>query len=155
ILHGHVGCVNDLAFAPDGRRLASISCQSDIGTTDDTVRIWDVDPLATLPVLRGHTRSVYPVAFSPDGRWLATGSWDTNVLLWDAATGEACEPPLRHPGFVRTLAYGPGGRWLVSGCEADERLRIWDTATGRVRKIQGPPGTLRSLTVSPDGTRVA
>ena len=44
---------------------------------DGTVRVWDVDPRATLPVLRGHTRAIYPVAFSPDGRWLASGSWDS------------------------------------------------------------------------------
>src|SRR5262249_4824117 len=36
------------------------------------------------------------------------------------------------------------------------RLRIWDVATGRVRKeIQGPAGIFRTVTVSPDGRRVA
>ena len=75
VLHGHKGRVAQVAFAPDGRRLASLSCKSLwINPGDDTVRVWDVDPEATLPVLRGHTKSIQPLAYSRDGRWLASGS---------------------------------------------------------------------------------
>src|SRR5262249_36104323 len=41
-------------------------------------------------------------------------------------------------------------------CDGDGRLRIWDMATARVRKdVQVPAGTLRFLTIRPDGSRVA
>jgi WD40 repeat protein len=107
-------------------------------------------------VLRGHTRAIYPLAFSPDGRWLASGSWDKKVRLWDAATGESCCAPLRHPGVVWGLAYGPDGTWLVSGTDADNRLRVWDMVTARVRQvIPAGAGIVRFVTVSPDGRRVA
>jgi WD40 repeat protein len=158
VLHGHTGSVLEVAFAPDGRRLASHSSRLGISAVaDDTVRVWEVDPPATLPVLSGHTGTVYPVVYSPDGRWLASGSWDKTVRLWDAATGERCAV-LSHPSFVWGLAFGPDSTWLVTGCPHDHRLRIWDVATARVRKIIPFPGRdihFNSLTVSPDGTRVA
>jgi WD40 repeat protein len=145
-----------VAFAPDGGRLASLSRDSTLAfAADGTVRVWDVDPRATLPVLRGHRSYVYPVAFSPDGRWIASGDWDNKVRLWDAATGEPCVT-LPHPGYVLSLAFSRDGRWLVTGSYGDDRLRVWDVATARVRKeIPGPGVGFRFLTVSPDGRRVA
>jgi WD40 repeat protein len=156
VLHGHTEAVSGVAFAPDGRRVASLSGDSVLGWVGDgTVRVWEVDPKATLPVLRGHTSYVYPVAFSPDGRWIASGGWDNTVRLWDAATGRQCAT-LPHPGIVPSLAFGPDGSWLVSGSLSDDRLRIWDVATARVREeIQSPAGPCRSVVVSPDGRRLA
>jgi WD40 repeat protein/serine/threonine protein kinase len=157
ILHGHRGGVNQVAFAPDGRRLASRSFREGgfITAWDHTVRVWDVDPQAALPVLSGHTGTINPLTYSPDGRWLASGSSDRTVRLWDAATGELCAT-LPHPSVVLGLAFGPDGAWLVTGCSQDDRLRVWDLATARVRKeIPFPRMDCYSLTVNSDGTRVA
>src|SRR5262249_51903263 len=65
VLHGHTGAVTSVAFAPGGRRLASVSHPSRLvpAAADGTIRGWEVDPRATLPVLRGHTSYVYPVVF--------------------------------------------------------------------------------------------
>jgi WD40 repeat protein len=154
VLNGHAGAVNELAFAPDGRTLASVS-QDLLFLADNTVGVWDLSAVG-LPVLHGHTSYVYPVAYSPDGRWIASGCWDKTIRLWDAATGEPVGQPLRQPGFVRALAYGPDGTWLVAGGDFEDKVLVLDTATGRVtRHIPVPYPTVQYLAVSPDGTRVA
>ena len=55
-----------------------------------------------------------------------------------------------------TLAFSPDGRSLVIASFGDDRLRIWDVPTMRLRKeIQGPGSAIRFLIISPDGARVA
>jgi WD40 repeat protein len=58
--------------------------------------------------------------------------------------------------MVHGLAYGPDGTWLVTACMADNRLRLWDVVTARLRQeIEVPPGSLRTVIVRPDGRRLA
>src|SRR5262249_3493493 len=125
ILHGPTRAVGGGRVNKGGPPLGALRCQAEnFPSPDGPVRVWGGDPRATLPVLRGHTRTIYPVAVSPDSRWIASGSWDTKVHLWDAATGELCGT-LPHLGIVWTLTFGPDGSWLVSGTN-DDRVRIWD-----------------------------
>jgi eukaryotic-like serine/threonine-protein kinase len=159
-LHGHTGYVRDLAFTADGRRLVSVSQLPSLGyteqsTEDGTVRLWEVDLQTGASVLRGHTNDIYPVAYSPDGHWIASGSWDKTVRLWDAATGESCAV-LPHPNIVRVLDFSPDSSWLVSGCYQDESLHIWNVATARhERRLKGPGTIPLAIAVSPDGARIA
>ena len=118
---------------------------------DGTVRLWEVGRQAGTSVLRGHTSYIYPVAYSPDGRWIASGSWDKTVRLWDAVTGESCAI-LPHPGSVRALAFSPDSSWLVSGCASGRivahlerrdrpaREQVQGTRTGCYSGDRGEPG---------------
>jgi WD40 repeat protein len=156
VLHGHKGRVAQVAFTPDDRRLASLSCKSLwINSGDNTVRLWDVDPQATLPVLRGHTKAIYPVSYSRDGRWLASSSWDGTVRLWNAITGEP-HSTFQTPFYRFGMAYGPDGTWLITGSEKEGHLHVRDVATGRVlRDIPFTDNYLRALSVNADGSRMA
>ncbi len=70
-LHGieaHEGGAWDVAFSPDGRRLASVG-------DDEVVRIWDAQTRRgdrRAPRRTGHSDVVYSVVFDPDGELLAT-----------------------------------------------------------------------------------
>jgi WD40 repeat protein len=91
--------VGALAFAPDGRTLASGGGQSlgpfghrypvSFGNADSAVQLWDVATGKLLHKLPGHQGQVHTLAFTPDGSLLVSGADDDTVLAWEvgAVTG--------------------------------------------------------------------
>ena len=69
------GPISDIAYSPDGTRLA---VAGSVG-----IWIYDTATLEEVDLLISHTGPVESAAFSPDGQLFASGSHDGTVLLWD------------------------------------------------------------------------
>jgi eukaryotic-like serine/threonine-protein kinase len=116
------GPCSNLAFSPDGLRLA-------MGSVKNTVKIYDVQTYRELQTLQGHTGDVYAVAFSPDpgGRWVASAGEDSVVKLWNSRTGELVRSFRGHTGLVSSLAFTRDGGRLFSGGR-DKKVKVWDVS---------------------------
>jgi WD40 repeat protein/tRNA A-37 threonylcarbamoyl transferase component Bud32 len=114
-------------------------------------RLYHMDLLT----LGDHTNTVRSVAYSPDGKWLASGSADRTIKIWDATTGQVIRTLIGHEDEVRSVAYSPDGKWLASA-SADGMGVVWDAATGqRLMSIKENIGSFAQVAFSPDGARLA
>jgi WD40 repeat protein len=57
--------------------------------------------------LAGHTKTITCLAWSRDGRWLASGSKDGTVRVWDVAKGKARLVLEGHKDMATAVAFPP------------------------------------------------
>ena len=74
------------------------------------------------------------LAVAPDGGWLASGSRDYTVKVWEAATWQEIATLTGHTGDVFALAVAPDGGWLASG-SYDDTVKVWEAATWQLSLI--------------------
>ena len=65
--------------------------------------------------LKGHTNYVTSVAFDSSGKYLASGSLDFTVRIWDVATKQQVAELKGHTSYVTSVAFDSSGKYLASG----------------------------------------
>jgi len=91
------------------------------------------------PPLEPRLRSTDPPVHRSLGRsrerglqqWLASGSDDNTVRLWNPASGQQISQFSGHSDSVRSVAFSHDGQWLASGSD-DNTVRIWSVETGEL-----------------------
>jgi len=146
----------DVSFSPDGTRI--LTCGE-----EKAVFFWDArtgEPVGKPLVQEGE---VYKCAWSRDGKLICVYRYDYTKYasvgqVWDLATGRPVGKTMSFEGWC-------GGVFLVAFASSDEFVvsagvggaaMVWNARTGDlVRRLPVSEGGMRSVVLSPDGTRLA
>jgi len=104
------------------------------------------------------TDSISSLAFSPKADYLAVGSWDNNVRLYEVGVnGQSRGMAMySHQGPVLDLCWSKDGNRVLSA-GADNSGRIYDVATGQTQQVAQHDAPIKSVKWidSPHGSVIA
>ncbi|HLZ55682.1 MAG TPA: protein kinase [Ktedonosporobacter sp.] len=146
---GHSGPVECVVWSPDGARIASAALDH------SGVRVWSPDQTIDSPYPYPDA-DIYAVAWSSNSSYLAAGTQDHKVKIWN--TSNSTEFSLfinHHTDAVRAVAWLPGGMRIASGSD-DKTVLIWDArGDGNPVPCNGHSGPITGVSWSPDGKLLA
>jgi len=144
---GHREWVRCIKVSPDSLLVASAS-------NDQSIRVWNIATKECKVELDDHTHVVETLAWAPEksalaineatgnsgdgkkalpGPFLASGSRDKTIKIWEVNTGVELFTLSGHDNWVRGVMFHPGGKFLVS-CSDDKTVRTWDIKNQRCMK---------------------
>jgi WD40 repeat protein len=109
-----------------------------------------------LYVYRGHKGRVRSVAWSPHGNYIASGSDDKTLQVWEAANGAHNLTFAGLASTVSAVAWSPVGTRIASGETSDGTMQVWDVTSGRnISTFHTPSDSaVEVLAWSPDGGHI-
>jgi WD40 repeat protein/DNA-binding SARP family transcriptional activator/serine/threonine protein kinase len=151
-LEGHDGGVNDVAYSPDGRWIATAA-------DDSTAKVWDAGSGALRFTVFGHAVGVADVDWSPDSERLITGSLDGTARLWELSEAGPRQLMLLASqelrGGVGGVAFSSDGSHVMTAQHVDHAVKVWDVGIGGDAEwLNLPPGNYGGIAISPDSARL-
>ncbi|MFO0802531.1 MAG: c-type cytochrome domain-containing protein [Gemmataceae bacterium] len=154
----HISLVESMAFAPDGKTLATGSFQE--------LTLWDIAKAEPKARIRAEGDKPGPfadrvcaIAWSADGTKFATGGGapteDGEIKLFDAAGKPLGEVKNAHSDTVFGVAFSPDGKLLAS-CSADKFVKVFEVPGGKfVKSFEGHTHHVMGVGWTPDGKKIA
>lgn len=126
-------------------------------STNKQAQLWDwKTQRMVLELTNRHAGPVRAASFSRDGRFIATGSTDGNVQLWNATTGQPLGNPLPHGtnNWIYDIEFSPDGKWIATATWKNQAF-LWEIESGRHLWTWQHEAAVGSLSFSPDGRYLA
>ena len=144
---GHTNSVYAVAVTPDSKYVIS-------GSSDKTLKVWDLQTGEFLCTLTGHIERIRTVAVTPDSKYMISGSGDKTLKVWDLQTGSILRTLTGHSDWVNAVAVTPDSKYVISG-SGDKTLKVWDVQTGLIlRTLTGHSERVCAVAVTPDSKYV-
>ncbi len=143
---GHTSSVTSVCFSQDSKHLVT-------GSTDYTVRIWDVASQTELRVLRNPSW-VYSVDIIPNSSRVAAGMLNGTVYVWDVNGNEPIYRLLDFWSSVDSVACSNDGRWMACSSSTGT-LRIYTSEGTPKHNIELAQTPIHMVAFSPNSALLA
>jgi WD40 repeat protein len=141
------GNVSAVDWSPDGQKIV-------IGDSLGDVKVWSVDTVELLLLMKGHQEPVTSVAWSQEGSRLASGDEGGTIFIWDTVTGDVLLERRAHTDWVYDVEWSPIGATLASS-SGDGTIWAWDDDQQASKYLPRLEYPVYSVTWSPDGSKLA
>lgn len=106
-------------------------------------------PETCMVTYQGHTGRVRTVTVSPEGQWIATGSDDKTVRVWEVDTGR-CVRVIQAGNVVDRVAWNPNPEIPMLAYAIDGKLMLVHTHTGSAEETRAVEALLGPREPEPD-----
>lgn len=139
-------------------KAVAVSSQLDravVANEDFTASLIDLDKLQTLVNFSsadgGHRGALTAAAISDDGNFVATGSIDKLIIVWNAYDGKLLFSLTEHSDRITDLHFSKDNTRLISASN-DNNAIIYDAETGRPLQYLNHNAPIVYANFSPEGT---
>lgn len=146
------GQITNLLLSPDGKTVAA-------GYSSGVTLLFSLHTGATAVTLHGHRSAVTAGRYHSSGALLASGSADTDIVIWDTVAESGLYRLKGHRDGVTDVVFLEGGsrpsggegsklRNGLASCSKDTLVKLWDLDTQScVQTVVGHRGEVRCAAV--------